>query len=51
MSSGMVAVLCANDLLALAALQGLVVGGLRLPEDVAIVATTILTSPLRPRCR
>ncbi len=53
------AVFCANDLLALGALQGLVTGGLRVPQDVAIVgyddidfaaaAAVPLTSVRQPR--
>ncbi|HEX6685032.1 MAG TPA: LacI family DNA-binding transcriptional regulator [Candidatus Limnocylindrales bacterium] len=53
------ALFCANDLVALGALQGLVAGGLRVPHDVAIVgyddidfasaATVPLTSVRQPR--
>lgn len=53
------AVFCANDLLALGVLQGLIAGGLRVPQDVALVgyddiefaaaATVPLTSIRQPR--
>ncbi|BCJ76278.1 LacI family transcriptional regulator [Catellatospora sp. IY07-71] len=53
------ALFCANDLLALGALQGLTVGGLRVPQDVALVgyddiefagaAAVPLTSVRQPR--
>lgn len=53
------AVFCANDLIAIGLLQGLVAGGFRVPEDVAIVgyddiefasaATVPLSSVVQPR--